>query len=567
MSIKSLFLFLLAVFFGAFLIYPLFGLLGGAFLLTDAQGHKTFTLVFFQLLIENRLYRLSFVNSFEIALLSTIFTAFVSVPLALLFVRYRFPGRDFLRSALLAPLILPPFVGALGIKHIFARFGAMNLLLAKLGIISPAHPIDWLGASGFTGIVILEVLHLFPIFFLSVSAALANIDPSLLDAAANLGASAGRRFLTVTLPLARPGVFAGACIVFISAFTDLGTPLIFNFAATVPTQIFNASVDANSEQIGYAFVVATLVLVMVFFLLVRRFGESAASAMPARATHAATEETLSPWAGRAATFAVVAFLFVAILPHLGVLITSFAARWFFTILPSQYSTQYYAEVFTNGLTATSITNSLLYSGLSAFLDLGLGLAIAHLLAREVFPGKSLLDALSMLPLALPGLVLAFGLLMSYNWHGWWSWINPRTNPTFLLVISYSLRRLPYIVRAAYAGYQQTSVTLEEASYNLGAGRWRTFTSVTLPLIAPSLIAGTILTFCFAMLEVSDSLILAMETRFAPITRGIYEVMGRPSPDSASLACALGVLAMALLGGGLYLGSRLMGQRLGGFFRA
>lgn len=563
---KRLFLPILALFFGAFLIYPLIGLLGGAFLLTDAHGHKTFTLRFFQLLIENRLYRLSLINSFEIALLATGFTALVSIPLALLFTRCRFPGRQLLQPALLAPLILPPFVGALGIKHIFARFGALNLFLGKLGIISLAHPIDWLGASGFTGIVILEVLHLFPIFFLSVNAALANIDPSLLDAAANLGASAWRRFLTITLPLARPGLFAGACIVFISAFTDLGTPLILNFSATVPTQIFNASVDANSEQIGYAFVVATLALVLVFFLFVRRFGESAASMMPARASHAATEITLAPLAGWSATGAVTAFLFLAILPHIGVVVSSFAERWFFTVLPTSYSTQFYAEVFTNGTNARFVTNSLLYSGLSAFLDLGLGLVIAHLLAREFFHGKSLLDALAMLPLALPGLVLAFALLMSYNLHGWWAWINPRTNPTFLLVISYALRRLPYIVRAAYAGYQQTSVSLEEASYNLGAGRWRTFTRITLPMIAPNLIAGTILTFCFAMLEVSDSLILAMEARFAPITRGIYEIMGRPSPDSAALACALGVLAMGLLAAGLLLGSRLMGQRLGGFFR-
>jgi iron(III) transport system permease protein len=563
---KFLGLTFLAFFFAAFLIYPLLGVLGGAFFLIDADGHRHFTLSFFQLLLENRLYRLSLVNSFEIALLSTFFTALVSIPLAVLFNRYRFPLRDWLRPALLAPLILPPFVGALGIKHIFARFGALNLLLAKLGLLSLAHPIDWLGASGFAGIVILEVLHLFPIFFLGLSAALANIDPSLLDAAANLGASAWRRFLTITLPLARPGLFAGACIVFISAFTDLGTPLILNFSATVPTQIFNASADANSEQIGYAFVVATLVLVMIFFLLVRQFGESAAS-MPARASQSAAGEAVSPVAGWLVTTVVAAFLFVAILPHIGVVVSSFAERWFFTILPTEISTRYYAEVFTNGLTATSITNSLLYSGLSAFVDLGLGLLIAHLLARAIFPGKSLLDALAMLPLALPGLVLAFGLLMSYNWHGWWAWINPRNNPTFLLVISYALRRLPYIVRAAYAGYQQTSITLEEASYNLGAGRWRTFSRITLPLIAPSLIAGTVLTFCFAMLEVSDSLILAMESRFAPITRGIYEVMGRPSPDSASLACALGVLAMVLLGGGLYLGSKIMGQRLGGFFHA
>src|SRR5271155_1363198 len=143
---KRLALLFLALFFGAFLIYPLIGLLDGAFLLADAQGHKTFTLVFFRLLIENRLYRLSLVNSFEIALLSTIFTALVSVPLALLFTRCRFPGRELLRPALLAPLILPPFVGALGIKHIFARFGMINRLWAKLGIISLAQPLDWLGA-------------------------------------------------------------------------------------------------------------------------------------------------------------------------------------------------------------------------------------------------------------------------------------------------------------------------------------------------------------------------------------------------------------------------------------
>lgn len=559
---------LLMLFFGAFLVYPLAGVIGGAFFLADAQGHAHFTLRFFQLLVENRLYRLSLVNSFEIAVLATFFTALVSVPLALFFARYAFPGREAMRPLLLAPLILPPFVGALGIKHIFARYGMVNLLLMKLGVLSAAHPVDWLGASGFAGIVILEVLHLFPILFLSASAAMANIDPSLLDAAANLGASAWRRFWTVTLPLARPGLFAGACIVFISAFTDLGTPLIFNFYATVPTQIFNASVDANSEQVGYAFVVATLVLVLVFFLAVRRFGESGAGMISVRAIQGAASERLSPLAGWGVSIFVGALLFVAVLPHIGVVLTSISERWFFTILPTKISGHYFAEVFSSDKTVLYITNSLVYSSLSALLDLALGLVIAHLLAREMFPGKSLLDAVAMLPLALPGLVLAFGLLMSYNVREpWLAWMNPRNNPTFLLVVSYALRRLPYIVRAAYAGYQQTSVALEEASYNLGAGRWTTFRRITLPLIAPSLIAGTIMTFCFAMLEVSDSLILALESRFAPITRGIYEIMGRPSPDASSLACALGVLAMILLGGGLFVASRVMGQRLGSFFRA
>jgi iron(III) transport system permease protein len=563
---KRLFLLLLALFFGLFLIYPLVRLLEGAFFLTDAHGHSTFTLAFFRLLLENRLYRLALANSLEIATVATAGTLLIAIPLALLFTRCRFPGKTWLGSALLAPLILPPFVGALGIQHFFARFGALNLLLAKIGLVPLSHPVDWLGNGGFAGIIALEILHLFPILFLSASASLAGIDPALLDAAANLGASSWRRFFTITLPLARPGIFAGAVLVFVGAFTDLGTPLIFNFYATVPTQIFNASVDANTEQIGYAFVVATLVLVLGLFLLVRRYGEGVSASMPA-VSRAPSETMLSPAAGWAASAAVAALIFIAILPHLGVILTSFAARWFFTVLPSQWSTIYYVQVFSDPVTGGSVVNSLLYSGLSALLDLALGLVIAHLLAREIFPGKFVLESLAMLPLALPGLVLAFGLLMSFNTHGWWAWINPRDNPTFLLVVSYAMRRLPYIVRAAYAGYQQASIVLEEASYNLGAGRWHTFRRVTLPLLAPSLLAGTILTFCFAMLEVSDSLLLAMEARFAPITRGIYEVMGRPSPDSASLACALGVLAMALLGGGLLLGSRLMGRRLGQFFRA
>ena len=562
---KHLVLLLLAAFFGCFLIYPLLGLLGNAFFINDATGNSTFTLRFIELLFENRLYRASFLNSFEIAVLATLVTALISIPLGVLFVRVRFPGCDLLRPALLAPLILPPFVGALGIKHIFARFGTLNLTLDHLHLVPLRQPIDWLGASGFTGIVILEVLHLFPIFFLSVSASLAAIDASLVDAAANLGASAWRRFTTILLPLARPGIFAGACIVFISAFTDLGTPLIFNYSATVPTQIFNASVDPNSEQTGNAFVVVTLALVLVFFLLVRRFGSS--EAVSPRIGPASPPAPLSFVRGWLATLAVGALLFVSILPHLGVVLSSFAERWFFTILPAPYSAEFYREVFTDHFTAGAMANSLLYSGLSAFLDLILGVAIAHLLARETFTGKSLLDAMAMLPLALPGLVLAFSLLETYNLHGWWAWINPRNNPVFLLVVSYSLRRLPYMVRAAHAGYQQSSVALEEASLNLGAGRWRTLTRITLPIIAPSLLAGVILTFCFAMLEVSDSLILAMESRFAPITRAIYEVTGRPSPDSAGLACALGVLAMGLLGGGLFLGSRLMGRRLGSFFRA
>jgi iron(III) transport system permease protein len=127
--------------------------------------------------------------------------------------------------------------------------------------------------------------------------------------------------------------------------------------------------------------------------------------------------------------------------------------------------------------------------------------------------------------------------------------------------------LPYIVRSAYAGFQQTSTTLEEASANLGASPWRTLRRITLPLVMANLIAGTILTFSFAMLEVSDGLILAMKEKYFPITKMIYQLMGRIDPNAASVACALGVVGMVLLTVSLLVAGRLLGKKMGQLFRA
>ncbi len=553
----------LAIFFGVFLIYPLGELVDGAFFI---NGH--FSLAIFYILLKWQLFYGSVENSVFIGVMATVCTCLVSIPLALLFSRYRFYGSGTLQMLMLIPLILPPFVGALGLKHMFARFGMVNLLLAQLGIVPIERPIDWFGGGGLAGVIVLQVLHLFPVLFMSASAALANMDQSLLDAAANLGASPWRRFRTITLPLAMPGFFAGASVVFISAFTDLGTPLIFNLTQAVPVQIFQASVSPITQQAGYALVVMTLAMVMTFFLLIRRFGESNSGLT--RPSTSVPQVQLTGFPGFLAFTVVSLLIFMAVLPHIGVVLTSVARQWFFTVLPTSVSGKFYEEVFSSTVTQRCVLNSILYSTLSAGFDLVVGLMIAHLLVREKFIGKSVLDTLAMLPLAVPGLVLAFGLLMSFDFRDgsptFLQWLNPRKDPTFLLVMSYALRRLPYMVRSAYAGYQQYPVSLEEASYNLGAGRLRTIWKITLPLLAPSLIAGGILTFCYSMLEVSDSLILAQLPRYAPITRGIYDLLGRPTADSANLACAFGVLSMVLLAAGMMLSGRILGRNFSSMFK-
>lgn len=550
----------LGFFFAAFLFYPL------GFMLRRAFGAgEEFTFQYFRLLLASPLQREALANSLAIGLWTTALTTLLALPLAHWMTRYEFRGKGLLGSLLLVPMIMPPFVGAIGLKQLLARFGSLNLLLMKVGILAPDRPVDWLGQGGFWGIVILQVLSLYPIMFLNVSAAMANIDPTLREAAQNLGAGGWRLFRTVTLPLILPGYFAGAIIVFIWAFTDLGTPLVFGFARVVPVQIFDSITELNTNPMGYALVVFVLALTVALFLVSKRFLAGRRYEMLARGHTAASEsragagQTTLIWAVFGGVIAV------ALLPHASVFAQSLSAHWFFSIAPSGWTTAHYAELLGQGLTSSSIRNSLFFSSLSAGLDLVLGVLIAWLLTRRRVPGAGLLDALAMLPLALPGLVLAFGYVAGFDFAV--SWLNPRENPTLLLVVSYSVRRLPYIVRSAYAGFQQTSTTLEEASANLGATPLRTLVRITLPLVMANLVAGTILTFSFAMLEVSDSLILAMRERYFPITKTIYQLLGRIEPDAPSVACALGVVGMIILTLSLLAAGRILGRRMGQLFRA
>jgi len=323
-------------------------------------------------------------------------------------------------------------------------------------------------------------------------------------------------------------------------------------------------------------VVITLILVSILFLLGKKLGEGN-YAMLGRSASYDDSIRLSPAAAWGLTLAILGFILFSLLPHIGVILQSFSARWFFTVMPSEWSTAYYGEVFKLDLTSISVKNSLVYATSSALLDLVLGFAIAYLLAREQFKGKNLLDVIAMLPLALPGLVLAFAFFVAFSRplpeflsfaDGFWStFIDPRSNPTLLLVIAYAIHRLPYIVRAAYAGFQQTSVSLEEASANLGSPPLRTLIKISLPLISANLIAGSILTFSFAMLDVSNGMILAQESQFYPVTKAIYMLMGRITPVAPSIACALGVLSMILLGISLFVASKLLGQKMGQLFKA
>ncbi len=545
---------LVALVLTVFLFYPV-----GHVLVHAVRPKGRWTGVFLWNVIANPTVRHSLVTSLLLGLATTLGTFLLSLPLALAASRRDFPGKDLLSGACLLPLVLPPFVGAVGAKQLLARFGSLNLLLMDLGLAD--RPLDFLGSGRFWGVVALQVLHLYPIMYLNLLAALAAVDRSLEEAARNLGAPAHRVFFRVTLPLAAPGVFAGAILVFIWAFTDLGTPLVFQFREVLSVQVFERITDMQENPEGYALVVWILLLTSLVFLTARRLLSRRAAASGKGARRAGLPPLRG--AGLAGTYAAFGLVVgLAILPHLAVLATALQGDWFMSVLPESYTLAHFRAALAHPLTVSSIRNSLLYAGGATVLDVLVGLAVAQVLVRYRGRLAAALDTAVMLPLALPGIVVAFGYLGAFAG----TVLDPRKDPTVLLIIAYAIRRLPYMVRSAHAGLSQVDPAMEEAAWNLGATPWRTLRRVTLPLLAASLLAGAILTFSFAVMEVSDSLILALREEHYPITKAIYVLLGRLS-DGPELACALGVWAMAFLALALLLAHRALGKRLGDVFRA
>ena len=557
---------ILTLLLGTLFVWPVWQAVSGGFLV---QGRPT--LQYLAGVFRNPIYAEGLRNSCAIAAGSTLLAALLAVPLAWLNHRYRFPGRGVFGALVLVPMILPPFVGAIGLLQIFGPYGAVNALFG-LG------PTDWLGQSRYLGVIALQALALYPILYLNVAAALANIDPAMEEAAANLGSGTGTTFRRVTLPLMMPGLFAGGTLVFIASFTELGTPLMLNFTRCAPVQVFDELKEIGASPFPYALVTVVLVASVLLYVSGRLLFGRHAYAMQAKAAVAHAGRDLRGGRGLLALLPFVAVTLLALLPHACVVLISVAkpGAWYRTVLPEVFTGANYAEALGHAMTINGIRNSLVFSALAVAVNLVLGVAIAWVVVRSRLRVRAALDTLAMVPLAVPGLIMAFGFLAVSNTlvHTAWVRAHPalaglldvKTNPTLFLVIAYAVRRLPYMVRAASAGLQQTSVTLEEAAANLGASPWRVLRRVTVPLIAANLVAGVLLAFAFSMLEVSDSLILAQKMEYYPITKTIFELfqlvgLGR------YLAAALGTWAMAFLAVTIVGSSILLGRKLGALFRA
>ena len=545
--------FLMLVF---FLVIPVGCIVARAF---TNEGH--FTLDYLKLLFANDRQLVSVQNSLLIGFLTTFVTTVISLPLAIITAKWEFKGKGLLSGLILVPMVMPPFVGAIGVQRFFANYGSVNLLLMKLGIIS--EPISWFGGSGMLWmVVVLEALNLYPIMYLNLSAALSNVDPSLEEMASTLGAKKFKIFKDIMWPLSRPGYFAGAIIIFIWAMTDLGTPLLVGFNETISVKIFTMVMDINENPVGFAMVFLVIFMTVTIFLISKLFVSGKKYQMMAKGHVTSRSRPATGFESVCIYIVMISVVVLALIPHISVFTTSISDNWFMTILPEHFTTRYYELVFKTELAYKGVVNSLFYASLSTTLDVILGLMVAYVVVRKLIPFANLLDSLVMIPLALPGIVIAFGYVVTYTGTS----LDPMENPVPLLVIAFGIRRLPYMVRAISSALQQIHVSLEEASETFGASRFYTLRKVTVPLVVANIIAGCLLCFAYAMLDVSDGLILAMKDKFYPLTKAIYALF-QENGNGDLLASALGIIQIGILAACILSAAAILGKKMGELFRS
>ena len=526
------------------LVLPLAQVVLSAFV----DGDGSFTLAHFGSFFAQGLMREAFMNSLFVALMSTLFAALIATPLAYFTVRFEFRGAALIHTLGVLPLVMPPFVGAVALQMIFGRSGTVNLLLGQhLGFTLPLM-------DGLSGVIFVESIHYFPFILLNLGVALRNIDGAMEEAALNLGCSGWRLFRRVVFPLAMPGFVAGAALVFVKVFDDLGTPLVLGQTNLLAPQAYLRITQVGLEDpLGYVISVLMIVFSVAamaasaWLLKGRDFTtlQKGGSALRRRRLGAAGNAAAMAW--------IVALLLLTLSPHLGVLLLSLASVWSYSPLPDAYTLAHYATVLQDS--SGMIANTLLYGGLAAGIDVALGVTIATLILRTQLPGRRWLDGMATASLAVPGIVLAIGYLRLFKGVTWPGSDTLVTSSWLIIMLAYAVRRLPYALRACMAAMQQLHVSLEEAAHNLGATGWRTTRRVVLPLLAGGMLAGFVTSFITAAVELSATLLLVSADSQAPMSYGIYLYM--QSVAGRGPGAALGVLAIAVVALGTYIAQRVL----------
>lgn len=483
-------------------------------------------------------------NSVWISVASVFFSALLGIPLAFFFTRLDFPGRRLLGALVSLPVLLPPLVGVIAFLFLYGETG---FLTRALQILLRLEHAPW-RLNGPAAVLLVHAYTMYVYFYLFVSAGLARLDPSLLEAAAALGASRTRTWFRVVLPMLAPAIGGAALLVFMTSMGSFSAPYVFGGGFRVlTTQIFASKLNG---ELGIA-AVETVILAavsIVFLVWLQRYesGRSYTGAAKGAAGRAAARrQTPLKRAGLTLLGALIALFLI--LPHLTVLLVSFVPEgsWTTEFLPPRYSLESYRQIFTDTQMLRPIINSFSMATWATLANVVFALVAGYLLARGKGIGRKFVDALVVLPWALPGTVLAMALASTFSVQQPLAGRFVLVGTSVILPLAYFIRNIPLVTRATLASFTQFDPSLEEAAAVLGASWMTTARRVVLPLVMPGLAAGALLAFVTALGEFVASILLYTH-RTRPISIEILSQLRAFNFGAASAYAVLLIILMAVV---------------------
>lgn len=526
----------LIAFLTLFILYPLAILLVDSFVTDSGPSFEVFTRIFqmgsFTTAITNTL-AVGFLVSIVSALVGLLF-AYVEVYVKL---KTKFMSGLFQVVSML-PVVSPPFVLSLSIIMLFGKSGLITRYL--LGMYDNS-------VYGFWGIFVVQTLTFFPVCYMMLKGLLKNIDPSLEEAARDMGASRWKVFSSVTLPLVLPGLGNAFLVTFIESIADFANPMIIGGSYdTLATTIYLQITGAYDKQGAAAMAVVLLCITLLMFVVQKYVLEAKSTATlsgkASRArmliTDASVRIPLTVICCALAIFVVVMYLCVPF----GALFKTWGYDFSLT-------TKWFEQVFTKYHGFQAFRDSFLLSLIAAPITAILSMIISYLVVKRNFRTKGFIEAVSMLAMAVPGTVLGVGYIRGFSGGIFHTGVLQGIyGSAAILIIVFIVRSLPTGTRSGISALRQIDKSIEESAYDMGADSFTVFRTVTLPLIKDSFFSGLVTAFVRSITAIS-AIILLVTPQFFLITVQINEFAEK---GNYGIACAFATILIVITYGSVLL---------------
>jgi iron(III) transport system permease protein len=478
-------------------------------------------------------------GSLYISFLSVITAGVTGVFLAVLLNRWDFRFRKFYQALVLVPIALPPLMGVKAFYLLYGKAGTFPQLLGQLFHVSPTT----FALTGISGVLLVHTLTMYPYFYLSVAASLAQVDDSLEEAAGTLGASALQTWTRVLLPMLTPPIVAGALLTFMSSMASYTAPLLFEVNNIMTVQIANNA--ANQQSLASAVAVMLAVISVIFLIVIRAYEQRSIYRTQSKGGARKRRWVTSPAAKLALFVSALISTIVLILPIAMIFLLAFSVNysWRTAPLPSAYTTANFVKMFSDPDSWSPIRNSLEMSAIAVAGALVLGVTCAYVTARMRFRGKGVIDIAMMLPWALPGTVVAFNLIVAFARPSVFSFGQVLIGTYWIVPLAYFVRFSPLIFRSTTSSLTQLDPSLEEAARSLGSTWWGAFRRVVLPLISSGIAGGVLLAFVAGVGEFVATIMLFPKLKYRPLSIAINDEL---NVGRWGTAACLGVVQVVLV---------------------